>query len=401
MARIAVVWELGNSLGHATSTARLGEALQKRGHSVSLFLRETGALRYLPEARSLEVFASPAIPEAPTAFAPSTYPHILAGSGYRDAETLSPLFNGWREHFARVKPDLVITDFGPTALLAARALGIRRATYGNGFFTPPRLTPLPPFRIEAPVEAQKSAADEAYVLGVVNEVLVRSKSGPLECLAQQFESDEDFLCTFPELDHYGTRPASGYWGPRISTDGGRIVDWPEGNGKRVLVYLPATVPCLDELFATLKARGHCVIAFIPGLEPARRAAYASSRIRMTETLVRLDRLLPACDLLVSMGGEIGPGSLAHGVPLLLLPQHYEQLLTALRVELMGAGIGIRNAGESIALAARTGVAAPLDRILQDPSFTQAARNFAARYKGWSPAEQRRRVLARIEELVAS
>ena len=135
MARIAFAWELGGELGHAISCSELARSLTARGHQVAFVFRELHNLRFLPNPiDGIEVFQAPVVPleglgESP----PATFADILRGCGYRDPAVLGRLVAGWREIFARWKPDLVVEDFAPTALLAARIDGLRRVRYGNGF----------------------------------------------------------------------------------------------------------------------------------------------------------------------------------------------------------------------------------------------------------------------------
>lgn len=392
-ARIALAWELGLSIGHATALARLGVRLRERGHAVGLFLRDLEPLRYLPEARAMEVVQAPRPSmEGLWGGPPLSYAEILKGCGYATPDSTRELLVRWRELLGAWKPDLVVCDFAPTALLAARTLGLKRATYGNGFFTPPRLTPLPQFRIDRPPDPARLAQLDASVLAHVNHALGACGAQPLERLAQQFECDEDFLCTFPELDHYGGRPVTGWWGPRMSVEAGKAVDWPAGPGQRVLVYVQPQLAMLDDLLNTLRARGCSVVAFVPALDAARRAAHAGPRVKLPEGLARLDRLLPECDLLACHGGDIASGAIASGIPQLVFPLHYEQHLTSVRIEQLGAGLAMRSAAP---------VAPFVDRLLGDASFGQRARAFKSRYPAWSPAEQRRRVLLRIEQIVSA
>jgi hypothetical protein len=83
--------------------------------------------------------------EGEGAATPFSFADILLGSGYGDARTLTSLLEGWIRIFERWRPDLVVADSAPTALIAARILRIRRATYANGFALPPRVSPLPAF----------------------------------------------------------------------------------------------------------------------------------------------------------------------------------------------------------------------------------------------------------------
>jgi spore coat polysaccharide biosynthesis predicted glycosyltransferase SpsG len=155
------------------------------------------------------------------------------------------------------------------------------------------------------------------------------------------------------------------------------------------------LPQLDALIAALAAGPHCVCAFIPELEPARRDALRSRTRIVSEQPMRLAPLLADCDLFVSQGGNVAVGTLMAGVPQLVLPMQYEQYITARRIEQIAAGLWL-------ALEATPAqVATALQRVLHEPGFAAAARAFSRRYPAYSPAEQQRRIVARIEEIVAS
>ena len=394
MARIAFAWELGGSYGHALASAALAHSLAGRGHRIALVFRELHQLLLLPEAHAFDIFQAPkSAAEGIGRARPDSYADILLGCGYADARELTALLGGWRSLWSAWKPDLVVADFAPTALAAAHLAGIRRVTYGNGFFTPPRLDPLPPFRHDEPVVPERVLATDRAVLASVNAAFSAFAAPPLATLAQMFETDEDFLCTFPELDHYGSRPTSAYWGPRLRFDHGAERDWPEGGGKRVFVYLQADLPQLDAVIDWLARSPHRVIAFIPGLDSPRQAKLAARHRVVVERPVKLERLMKRCDLLVCHGGEISAGALMYGVPQLLFPTHYEQFLLARRLEILGAAGWIGPAGSA------EHVGAALSRLVGDAAFPAAAQAFARRYSAYSPQEQRRRVVARIEQIL--
>lgn len=396
MARIAFAWELGASIGHAMSCAGLARGLHARGHSIALIYRELRPLALVPESDAYDVFQAPRnLREAVGAGIPASYAEILLGCGYGDAGELTAQLGAWSTLLATWRADLVVADFAPTALLAARSLGLRRATYGNGFQTPPRLSPLPAFRIDAPVDPIRLGHADARALAAANAALARFEAPPLPALADLFACDEDFLCTFPELDHYGSRPVSGYWGPRTRLDLGHEQRWPEGSGARVLVYLQRYSPQLDAVIAALARGPYRVIAFIPDLEPARRERLAGRERVVVDRPVRLEALVRECDLLVCNGGDIAGGVLARGVPVLLAPLHYEQYLTARCIEALGAG------GWLTTEATPDEVARGLATLTLETRFASAARAFAARYPAYSPLEQRRRIVARIEDILSA
>jgi UDP:flavonoid glycosyltransferase YjiC (YdhE family) len=355
---------------------------------------ELRQLAVIPEAFGYDVFQAPVDTRAgvgePT---PASYADVLLGCGYRDPGRLVALLGGWRNLFRLWRPDLVVADFAPTALLAARSLAIPRVTYGNGFFTPPRIVPLPPFRHDEPPDSAQLARSDALALENANTALRAFDAAPLPTLADMFATDEDFLCTFPELDHYGSRPASGYWGPRLRLDMGTEAEWPAGSGPRVFMYLQKHLPQLDALIDCIASGPYRVLAWVPGLEAARRARLAGPSRIVLDRPVRMDTVFKACDLGVSMGGDIAHGGIMFGVPQLVFPTTYEQLIVARRVEQLGAGgwIGPGAGREAIDLALRM--------LTGEARFKAAASAFARRYPGWSSAEQRRRIVHRVEAIL--
>ena len=394
MARIAFAWELGGEYGHVMSCAGLAGGLALHGHRIAFMFRELRQLSVIPESRNYDVFQAPRSPREGRGMAiPASYSDILLGFGYSDPGELTALVGGWRSLLARWKPDLMVSDFSPTSLLAARTLGIECVTYGNGFFVPPRASPLPAFRVETPPDPAHLARSDTSVLANVNAALGQYGAAPLERLAQIFETREDFLCTFPELDHYGTRETSGYWGPRVRFDRGIDIEWPQGDGKRIFVYVKTDLPHLDALIDVLCASSHRIVAFIPGLDEGRRGRLAGRKRIVTDRPVRLDRFMKGCDLIVCHGGEIATGALTFGVPSLLYPTHYEQYLTALRIEQLGAAASVP------ASAAPAEVALGFAKLTGDGRYAAAARAFANRYAAFSPSEQRRRIIARIEQVL--
>jgi hypothetical protein len=395
MARIAFAWELGAELGHAMACNALARLLHARGHRIAFIFRELHQLSFLADTSAYEIFQAPvSVSEGRGSAVPASFADILVGCAYDRPEHLAGLLGGWLAIFGRWKPDMVIADFAPTALLAARALGLRRVSYGNGFSIPPRLAPLPPFRFDEPVSTERVIQADARALASVNGALARFGMEPLQTLAQQFETDEDFLATFPELDAYGTRPKAGYWGPRFSIDAGASVHWPAGGGKRILVYLKKDQPQLDSLIAALATSPHRLAAFIPELEPARRARLQGAGRIVSEQPMRLAPLLENCDLIVSQGGNVCLGSLLSGVPQLVLPGQYEQYLTARRIEQLGAGLWLGLDSKPMETAQA------LDRLLREPGFPAAAKAYARRYPEYSARESRRRIAVRIEEILA-
>jgi UDP:flavonoid glycosyltransferase YjiC (YdhE family) len=392
VARIAFALELGAALGHVKACSALAQPLALRGHRIAFIMSPLHAPENLAGGERFEVFRARGSPGTPPPVMPASYAEVMLPLGYRDAATLAPLAESWRAPLEAWKPDLLVADFAPTAMLAARALGIPRVNYGSGFTIPPRLSPLPSFRFDEVVPAERVARADAQAAEAASSVSRAWGGRPLASFADLLECDEEFLCTFPELDSYGVRPASGYWGPRFLTSAGARVSWPARGGKRVLVYMKRDYIHLDGLIDVLAGSSLRVALFVEGLEPARRSRLEGPTRRVSDTPIRLDSLLDECELVVSHGGELTTGTLARGVPQLVLPLQYEQYINARRVEQLGAGRWLAPT------AAKKDVSDALVALLSEAAFTKAARAFAGRYPSFSPVEQRRRMVARIEQL---
>lgn len=392
MARILFAIELGGELGHVRACGGLANALGMRGHRIAFALSDLHSPEAIPAKVPYEVFRVPFGRTISNLVRPASYAEVLAGSGYRSAATLAPLAQAWRAHFEQSKPDAVVADYAPTAMLAARALGIKCINYGMGFTVPPRLTPLPSFRFDEAVDPERIRRADSQALEAVNGVLRMWDAAPLERLAQLFECDEEFLCTFPELDHYGNRPPSGYWGPRFETTSGVRHAWPAAGGKRIFLYIKTQLPQLDAVIDLLASSGHRVAAFIPGLDEVRRAKLSAPMRHVSLEPIRLEPLLASCDLALTHGGQLTGGLASCGIPQLVFPLQFEQYITARRIQQMGCGLWLGPA------ATGTEVAGALRELLVNPAHANAARAFSRRYPAFSLSEQRRRMVARIEAI---
>ena len=142
MSHYLLAWELGGALGHLAALRTLATPLLARGHRITLALSDL--------SRATEFFAGLTAVPAPitkqlgNAIAePSTFADILSIAGWSDTATLRELSADWRKLFALYRPDVVVGNFAPTALLAAQGLDCRSVVFGTGFYAPPDVSPLP------------------------------------------------------------------------------------------------------------------------------------------------------------------------------------------------------------------------------------------------------------------
>ena len=396
MSHIAFAWELGSSYGHIFGLLLFAKKLKQRGHDVVLVLRELhNASNLLDE--EIPILQAPLWPSPMQGSSepPLNYSEILMRYGYLNADGLAGLVGAWRSLFALHGSDVIVADHSPTALLAARSMGLPATTMGTGFFVPPRQAPTPNMRPWLAVPSGRLENSDALVLDNMNTVLVAHKAKLLASVSELFETGENFLCTFAEMDHYPKRGPARYWGGCCNTAMGQDAAWPDGEGKRVFVYLEPQSRDFAKVLEAIAALGHRAIVCAPGIPESLRRQHESSLIIISAKPFRLDRLLKSCDLAIGYAGHgVTSGMLLAGVPLLLLPDQLERFLLATRVAAMGAGIAVNPE------APPPDYVAVIRQLLDAPGYRENARLFAKKYAGFNQDEQQENIVARIEEIAA-
>jgi hypothetical protein len=395
MATILLTWELGGGLGHVTVMRPVAQRLAERGHRCLV------ALKSIQHGEA--VFAPLGIPylQAPvknwntpgTLAAPISFAHVLHGQGYANAEELTVLAKGWRRLIESVRPDALVCNYSPTALLASRGMSLRRVVVGTGFECPPNVAPLPAIRRPPPDKLDLLARDEQRVLETVNAVARSLGAPPLERLAELFyQSDAQLLTTLAELDHFGPREGGDYYGT-WADDIGIVPEWPPGDGPRLFGYLKP-VRELPLTLEALRERSVRAVLFVPGIDPPLAQRFASDRLRFSPRPLRLGEVARQCDLAL-LNATHGTTStmLLAGAPVASLPIFVEQNLVAACVARLGAGLAARRDKPQQ-------IASTLDAMLVGGTYRRAAQAFATRYAGYDAAAQLSRLVDRIERVIA-
>jgi UDP:flavonoid glycosyltransferase YjiC (YdhE family) len=228
----------------------------------------------------------------------------------------------------------------------------------------------------------------------VNEVLGDLGQPPLDTLAGLFEADEDFLCTFAELDHH-PRTDARYWGPLFAADEGVAPRWPEGTGPRVFAYVSPGYRDFDKLVGHLRDLPCRSLVHARGLTDRQLAKYEARNVRFSPEPVRMAEACREADLVICHGGHgTTAAALLAGRPVLLLHVYLEQLLLAHNVVEQGLG-------KTVTLDSKSPSYKQLVRdLLSDPRFGERARAFAAKYADFDPARQHDLIVARCEAIAA-
>lgn len=378
---ILLTWEFGEDLGHIARLRPVAAALRELGHRVFFASSKFRGTNRLPPW--LDVLPAPALPThtgSDRIREPATFADVLFNSGFTDAQALAGAVRAWRGLFGLVRPDAVVLDYSPLALLALQGTGIPSLLLGTGFACPPDQRPLPDIRAWQNHYPERMRMTEDAVLAALNRQLVLQDQPELGSVGALFErADANCLATFPELDHYPGRssPKAEYVGV-WSELGGDAPAWPDGEGPRVFAYLKP-FRGLPKLLDHLVASGLPCLVFLPASMDVGR--WQSETLSVVDQPLDMDRVTAECDLAILHAGH---GSTARmllaGKPILQLPFNVEQHHTAENTERLGAGLAMRldQPMEEIL--------AGFDRLAREDAFRQSAQAFAARYRAFNSQE---------------
>lgn len=391
MATVLLTWEIGAGLGHFMNLRPVAEGLARRGHRVMVALRDLSQARTFFTHPQIQCLQAPTLPIRSPQIEPiCTFAQILYESGFGDVNELETLADAWRHIYEYVKPDLIVFDHSPVALLAARGLSARRALIGTGFFSPPDITPLPNLRTWLKPDWNRMLAHEKSVLDHINTVLERCKKPPIERVAGLFrDADQDFLLTFRELDCYPSRGPAEYFGMWWGGMGQRP-QWPSGRGPKIFAYLKpfASLPAVLQLLRSLRTP---TLVYIGGGDKRLWADVQCLTLRIADSPIEMSQAARECDLAILNGTPATAiAMLIAGKPALHIPIYLDQGTIAFAVQRIGAGRCVSLEPAEIHRA--------FDRLLSDRCFSEAAAQFAAQYRDFDPNIQIERIVNRAEAL---
>lgn len=394
MALILFAWELGGDYGHLSRLLPVARELEARGHITVFAVRDLMGAEALLAPHGIRAFQAPLwLGQLTNLPDPIAYPEMLMRFGFLNARALTGICRAWRNLVALLRPDLLVLDHAPTALLATRGLGLARLNFGDGFCIPPHQRPMPHFRWWQRENMLRLNDSEQHVMATANEVLRTLDAPPLVGLADLMDCEDCLFCTFAELDHYPERGARDYIGPIFSLGQGAEVAWPQAAGPKVFAYLKAGYAGLENILAGLHASQASVLAHISGAARKTLLTYSSARMLLSPVPLDMEQVRTSCDLaLCHGGGGTTAAMLLAGKPLMLFPMHMEQTMTARRLATIGAA--------NSTIPEVTGqLARLLKKTLADATFGQAAQRFALDHAGYDQQATIRLAADRCEALV--
>jgi hypothetical protein len=211
MKRIAFCWELGSGSGHLTGLLEVADPFVDQGHACAFAVPDPAAiLRHRPqwaERSNIQSWKSPNWDlKAPSAIANQrthTFADVLEPFGFTNRKLVSERVMEWSHRLGEFRPDSVVTEFAPGALIASRDR-FRCVVFGNGYYVLPNLERMPSMTAWDPDVPESSREAEQNVISSI--AFARGLLGlkSWERLCDAFRGDETFVCTFASLDPYRT-----------------------------------------------------------------------------------------------------------------------------------------------------------------------------------------------------
>jgi UDP:flavonoid glycosyltransferase YjiC (YdhE family) len=397
MGKIAFCWELGGGLGHITGFLPMAKRLQEQGHEVVYIVKNILNTEQLIGQYGVKIYQAPIwLPKVKNLRVPLNYAEILFRFGYLNEERLFDMVVGWKNLFEIIKPDLAIFDHSPTANVASRGVSVKRALFGTGFCAPPRVKLMPSIRPWTKTPLQRLQNSENRAMQSINSALGKMGVPELEKLSDLFDCDENFLATFPELDHYQGRGPARYWGARMSMDVGEEPSWPNNkSGPKIFAYLKGGYKDAEKVLEALKNVEANVLVYASGFAPAQIKKFQTERLIFSPKMFDLKKVCRECDLVICHAGHATVArALLGGVPVVMLPTQTEQFIMSINMVRFGAATMVNYNDEE------PDYAGAIHRALNDESIKEKAQEFADRHADFDQQEQVASIVDRIEELVA-
>jgi UDP:flavonoid glycosyltransferase YjiC (YdhE family) len=395
MARVLCAWEFGGDLGHVRRLIPIARELRTMGHDVSIAFRDSAFL-FNSRSEGFETFIAPLLrAQRDMNPSPLNFSDVLLNLGFGDARGVAGALRAWHSMFEMIKPDVLVAEYAPTALIAGLLAGIRRVTVSAGFSVPLLSDPLPDLRPWQPTDPKVLRALDDRLLATVRQAAGSEANRIPSRASGLFHADAHLLCTFPEIDPFGPRPGVDYLGPPRDSTGGEDLRWTREAGPRVFAYLKARSRRFEAVIAALQSLDAEVIAAVPGLAADRAKSMSTPSMRVVPNAVNLDSVMPGASLVVCHAGAGVPArAMAAGVPMALLPLQLDQFLMAKNIEKTGAAV-VSNPEEP-APDFREWLSAPLTQ----PRYGEAARRLRESHGSHDFDAAVKRTASRISQVAA-
>ncbi|MEK7801193.1 MAG: nucleotide disphospho-sugar-binding domain-containing protein [Pseudomonadota bacterium] len=386
--RVLLTWELGDNFGHIAKLIKMSPVLRRAGFDVFIALQNIAGVAPMLHGLDATILAAPYArikpPSNPTRPV-LTYADDLRPCGYDRPDELAALIRAWDGMYQLVKPDILIVNSSPTALLAAIPYDMFKVNIGLGYEVPQVSQPMPALRYWENNDKDALSEHENSVVRIINAALALLGREPISSIKDILSTDLSLLTTFSDLDHYPLRENGHYVGPFFIEDAGLDIAWTPRRSKdtkRIFAYLSHGQD-IEAVIKALHQSPHDVILVARKLSAQNVKILSSNpHLRVFTEPVKIGGLVADADLCITHGGA---GTfvqfLLGGIPQIIFPIHIEQLMAAKRVEQIGVGVIGQSHGDA------RKVTDLIEAVLSNKDYKKQADIWAKIHAGYSVNRQ--------------
>ena len=330
MARILIGWELGANSGHTVKLADIAAEVVARGHEPIFVLQQIGTA---PPAAA--VWQAPLWPVQLATLSrsadvvPATMGDILTVLGLGDISAMRAMLRAWDGILQAVRPDIVLAEFAPGLMMAARGR-VPLLALGTGFSLPPAHLP-----IFASLTGKPAVHDEGRLVEGLNAALHANDRPPLARLPEIFASDREIAAAFREMDPYREWRQSVHGAPSVMS----VPTIATGEGDELFVYMNGLQRWPDGFWQGLVDARLKVRVYDPRLTDADSRTLEGAGLIIERAPVPFDRILARSRLVMSHGGlGMAASSLLGGMPMVFVPFDIEKRMVSASIAEIGLGV---------------------------------------------------------------
>jgi hypothetical protein len=338
--RALLAYESGYGLGHVNRLADVARRLRPCGFESALATyRLDDADRFADSFDA--VLQAPVWPsffgsqKSLLSVAGPSFATALVNLGFREARHVAANQRAWAELFDACKPDVVIADFAPGAILAAkgRCLSVQ---IGGPFYTPAMDgEKFPPFLGEEATDGEV----EIEISSAIDTAMARLGRTPPAALSEAVIADQSLPMGFAEFDpHLPYRKET-----LLAPDMLASSSFRRERGDSIFAYIPEWLQHNDVLMASLCALGLPVRLFMPNIPDGLAEGLTGRNVSLATVPFSTDELARSARVFLHHGGlgssQIG---LVAGVPQVSVESDMEKIVNGRALTTLGVGRSLRH-----------------------------------------------------------
>jgi len=378
--RILFALEIGGNSGHIGRAMAMARAATRRGCITAISASDIAALkRFAGDDLDMPVFQTAKPPSGDENNRPSiNHAEILIRFfGYDNESALLGMVSQWLATIDEFKPSVIVSDYAPTAVIAARIRGIRVVSICSGFGIPPDTVPMPSFFRNQAITSGVLLSLEYRALSSVNAIMSKFGRPSFNRLSLLFNTDTVIIDNPLDLDLWGGIKGRFYTGGIAHDDTKSHVrlEWPQERPQgsvRILSYLHAHSRGLVQALEAMNRSGADVICTVAGLSDEAAMAFCSNRMLVTNRRINVYDLVTDATVALSYGGAgFIRMAINAGAPLVLVSDIVEQMLNSTKIVSLGAGKLVNPSASS------NDILEAINTVASNESYRAAAMKFAA------------------------